>query len=171
MSPVDFVQEVLRGCEAFETRRPIQSPELNELGKLWAALAGMDSIHWLSATVTPTLELDRLGRAVKKWEPFALAKELCLECLYEHLEARFQALLGDVEAAVRSAVRSVTIPHHSCIQTCEYFALSLLVPGWCRDDADLLAAIIALYRAGAIIVSDRVLGVRYTQLARSPLVW
>lgn len=171
MSTVDFVQEVLRCCEAFETRRPIQRPKLNELGKLWSYLAGMDSIHWLSATVAPILELDRLGKAAKKWEPFALAKELCLECLYERLGSRFQALLGDVEAAVRSAVRSVTIPHHSCIQTGEYFALSLLVPGWCRDDADLLSAMISVYRAGAIIVSDLVLGAGHTQLARAPIVW
>ena len=100
-----------------------------------------------------------------------MAKEMSLEALDKVLEKTFGPLLDKVKMAVKDAVRSTSIPHHTAIQTCEWFVLSLLVPEWCPEEANLLSSMISIYRKGAIVTSNLVLGLNRKNLALSPVIW
>ena len=171
LSPNELGQEAIKLCNSFVEGSHIAMPTDGKLAQLLLFLHELNSIPWSEGVDAPKQELATFERASKAWQPQVMAKEISLGVLDKELEKTFGQMLDDIKMAVKDAVSSTSIRHHTAIQTCVWFALSLLVPGWCPEEANLLSAMISIYRKGAIVVSNLVVGKDRQNLAISPIVW
>jgi hypothetical protein len=136
-----------------------------------AALATIRRVPWLTAVAVPAEALRQLEAAVSRLSTPGLADQFVLEAVEGAFDSRYGDRAGEISFQIQECLTGLRIPHHTALRTCRLYCKAVLVAERCPEAAAVLEAMVAVYRSGAVIASDLVLGQGRRTLARTTFVW
>jgi hypothetical protein len=135
------------------------------------ALSRLEQIRWLTAVAIPVEQLKALQSAAARWDSRTMIDWQVRDVLEHAFATKYGDRAEEIAVAIAESVEKLRIPHHSAIRTCRMYCKSKLVKDWCPNSGDVLEQMVNIYRVGAIVVSDFVIGNEMKILGRAPFAW